>query len=683
MSGAAREPGSMGWLGVDTGGTFTDFVWYDPATGDLQLVKVPSRPADPRAVFQEGLQRLGHALTDAARVVYGTTMVTNAIVERDGARVATVTTRGYRDLVEIGRQNRFEMYNLKTLRAVPLSPRRWRYELNERILWDGTVLAAPSTDEVRALARELTTAGVEAIAVCFLFSFLNTEHERSVAGQLRELGPWYVTSSHEVGRQSREYERFSTAVLNAFVGPRTQRHMEGLGSYFRDERLDMNRAFLMSASGGTMTWDRGGSLPVALVNSGPAGGVRGAVEVARLMDLGDIVTYDMGGTSTDVCLVKGLEPVITSEGYIERRPLVVPHLDVSTIGAGGGSIAWIDRGGELNVGPRSAGATPGPACYQRGGVDPTVTDANAVIGRLPAEHPLGGVVTVSLPAAETAVRKIAEAFPGMTVEDAAEGIVRIAVAKMVTAIREVSVARGLDPREFVLIAYGGAGPMHATQVADELSIPRVVIPPAPGNFSALGLIMSDVRHDLVQSRFVRLANLDLETYTGIFAGLEEEARARLAQEGFTGDQVRISCSSDMRYLGQWFELNVPVPSRPGSMDEIDRIFRAAHLERYRVDMDRPTEFVHFRLAAHGLVAKPRLPGIASGGRLAALGRRSVRFGGKWREVPVYDRAALPAGVEFAGPALVLEFGATTVISPGYSGAAHPSGALVLTRDGGA
>ena len=673
----------MGWLGVDTGGTFTDFVWYDPATGDLRLVKVPSRPADPRAVFQEGLQRLGHPLTDAARLVYGTTMVTNAIVERDGARVATVTSRGYRDLVEIGRQNRFEMYNLKTLRAVPLSPRRWRYEVDERILWDGTVLAAPSPDEVRALARKLTADAVEAVAVCFLFSFLNTEHECDVAAQLRELGPWYVTSSHEVGRQSREYERFSTVVLNAFVGPRTQRHMEGLGRYFREERLDMNRAFLMSASGGTMTWDRGGTLPVALVNSGPAGGVRGAVEVARLMGLGDIVTYDMGGTSTDVCLVKGLEPVITSEGYIERRPLVVPHLDVSTIGAGGGSIAWIDRGGELNVGPRSAGATPGPACYQRGGVDPTVTDANAVIGRLPAEHPLGGVVTVNLPGAQTAVRTIADAFPGMTVEDAAEGIVRIAVAKMVTAIREVSVARGLDPREFVLIAYGGAGPMHATQVADELSIPRVVVPPAPGNFSAFGLIMSDVRHDLVQSRFVRLADLDLETYAGIFAALEEDARARLRREGFTGADVRISCSVDMRYMGQWFELNVPVPSRPASMDEIDQIFRAAHLERYRVDMDRPTEFVHFRLAAHGLVAKPRLPEVSPGGRPTALARRSVRFSGKWQEVPVYDRAALPAGASFAGPALVLEFGATTVVSPGYSGAVHPTGALVLTRDGGA
>jgi N-methylhydantoinase A len=673
----------VGWLGIDTGGTFTDFVWYEPATGALHLVKVSSRPADPPAVFREGLARLGSHLLDAERVVYGTTLVTNAIVERDGARVATVTSRGYRDLLEIGRQNRFEMYNLKTLRAIPLSPRRWRYELDERVLWDGTVLATPSAGQVETLARQLHAAGIEAVAVCFLFSFLNPEHERTVAAQLRVLGPWYVTSSHEVGRQSREYERFSTVVLNAFVGPRTQEHMDGLGGYFRGERLDMNRVFLMGASGGTMTWDRGGSLPVALVNSGPAGGVRGAVEMARVMGLGDIVTYDMGGTSTDVCLVKGLEPVITSEGYIERRPLVVPHLDVSTIGAGGGSIAWVDRGGELNVGPRSAGATPGPACYERGGVEPTVTDANAVIGRLPAEHPLGGVVSVSIPAAEAAVRRVADAFPGMSVEDAAEGIVRIAVAKMVTAIREVSVARGLDPREFVLIAYGGAGPMHATQVAAELNIPRVVIPPAPGNFSALGLIMSDVRHDLVQSRFVRLTDLDPAGYAAIFADLEAEARERLRREGFSGDQVRISCSADMRYVGQWFELNVPVPRTVGVMAEVDQIFRTAHLERYRVDMDRPTEFVHFRLAAHGIVAKPQLPGVGPGGRVAPLGRRPVRFDGKWLDVPVYDRATLPAEGEFAGPALILEFGATTVVSPGYAGAVHLSGALVLTSRGGA
>jgi N-methylhydantoinase A len=669
----------MGWLGIDTGGTFTDFVWYAPEINEFRVVKVLSNLANPRAVLEEGLRRLGQRLGNAERVVHGTTLVTNAILEGDGAKVATITSRGYRDLVEIGRQNRFEMYNLKTLKAMPLSPRRWRHEVDERVLWDGSVLERPPAEQIRQLVQRLASAGIEAVAVCFLFSFLNDENETTVAAQLSELGPWYVTTSHEIARQSREYERFSTTILNAFVGPKAKHHLDGLRRYFDGENVGTDRVFLMGTSGGVMTWKRAGRLPINLVNSGPAGGVRGAVEIARSMGLNDIITYDMGGTSTDVCLVKRLEPVITSEGYLDRRPFMVPQLDISSIGAGGGSIAWIDLGGELNVGPRSAGASPGPACYQRGGTEPTVTDANAVLGRLPEDHPLGGVVHLSLAHAEKAVQKIADAFPGMSLDEAAEGIVRIAVAKMTTAIREVSVARGLDPRDFVLFAYGGAGPMHATQVAVELGIPRVVVPLAPGNFSALGLIMSDVRHDLVQSRFVRLSTLDVDGYEETFASLEREARARLHEEGFPDERILITRSADMRYVGQWFELNVSVPVKPGSMDEVDGIFRRAHLERYQVDMDRPTEFVHFRLAAHGLVAKPMLPRVGAGGTLTELTRRLVRFEGKRLEVPVYERSAIPMGVEFPGPAIIVEFGATTVLSPGYSGRAAPNGALVLTR----
>lgn len=671
----------MGWLGIDTGGTFTDFVWYAPETRELQVVKVLSNPANPREVFEEGLRRLACRFGEAERVVYGTTLVTNAIIEREGARVATITSHGYRDLVEIGRQNRFEMYNLKTLRATPLSPRRWRYEVDERVLWDGSVLERPPAEQVRRLADRLAEAGIEAIAVCFLFSYVNDENERAVAAELSRLGRWYVTSSHEIARQSREYERFSTTILNAFVGPKTKRHIDSLQRYFEEERVDTTRVFLMGTSGGAMTWGRAGRLPINLVNSGPAGGVRGAVEVARAMGLHNIISYDMGGTSTDVCLVKDLQPVIASEGYIERRPFMVPQLDLSSIGAGGGSIAWIDFNGELSVGPQSAGAVPGPACYQRGGTEPTVTDANAILGRLPEEHPLGGVVQLSIPHAEKAVQKIADAFPGMSLDEAAEGIVRLAVAKMVTAIREVSVARGLDPRDFVLLAYGGAGPMHATQVAAELGIPRVVVPPAPGNFSALGLIMSDVRHDLVQSRFVRLSNLGRDEYEEIFARLEVEARHRLREEGFPDERIVITRTADMRYAGQWFELNVPVPGKPESMEEIDRIFRKAHLERYGVDMDRPTEFVHFRLAAQGVVSKPTISLGGAGGTLSALTHRLVRFEGKRLEVPVYERAAIPTDAEFAGPAIVLEFGATTVISPGYNCRMDPRGALVLTRKG--
>lgn len=672
----------MAWLGIDTGGTFTDFVWYVPERNEVRLVKVPSNPTELASVLAEGLQRLGERLDDGERIVHGTTLVTNTVLEGDGAKVATLTTGGYRDLVEIGRQNRFEMYNLRTLRARPLSPRRWRYEVDERVLWDGSEETAPRRDEVLRIAQRLHAEGVEAVAVCLLFSYLNDAHERQVKEWLSESGDWFITASHEVGRQSREYERFSTTILNAYLGPRVNRYMDGLQGHFAAEGVDVGRVFFISTSGGTMTWQTACEVPVNLLDSGPAGGVRGAVESAEALGIRDIITHDMGGTSTDVCLVKNLEPVVTSEGYIDRRPFMVPKLDISTIGAGGGSIAWLDIGGELQVGPKSAGAIPGPACYGRGGAEPTVTDANVVLGRLASNRLLGGSVKVDAGRAEQAVATIAAAFEGMSVQDAAEGIVRIAVAKMTTAIREVSVARGLDPRDFALVAYGGAGPMHATAVAEALGIPTVVVPHAPGNFSALGLLMSDVRHDFVQSRFVEIAALSVDEYERMFAGLEREAVERLAQDGFSEKDVRITRSADLRYRGQWFELNIPVPFQPSSMDEVDGAFRKAHLERYRVDMDRPTEFVNFRIAAHGLVEKPNIAAglaVATGSDVTS---RPVRFDGEWHDVRVYDRQALVEGADFDGPAVVEEFGATTVVGPGFHVQVHASGALMINRQGG-
>ncbi len=670
----------MGLLGVDTGGTFTDFVWYSPETRELELVKVPSNPAAAQQVFEEGLRLLNRDLSEAERIVQGTTMVTNAIIERDGATVATITSRGYRDLVEIGRQNRFEMYNLKTIRAIPLSARRWRHEVDERTLWDGTVLASPTSDEIERLCKILDKSEVEAVAVCFLFAYVNDANERRTAAQLRDFGKWYVTCSHEIARQSREYERFATTVMNAFVGPRLSRYLVDLQAYFTAHNVNTDHVSWMSASGGSMSWDTSRALPVRLINSGPAGGVQGAVEVARAMGVNDFITYDMGGTSTDVCLVKDLEPTVSSEGYLDRRPMLVPQLDVVTIGAGGGSIAWIDLGGALTVGPQSAGADPGPACYQRGGSEATVTDANVVLGRITHDRPLGATIQISVDLAEKAVAEIAAKIKGLSVVEAAEGIVRIAVAKMTSAIREVSVARGLDPRDFVLFAYGGAGPMHATEVADELGITRVVIPPAPGNFSALGLLMSDARHDLVQSRLVGALDLDTDTYESIFAQLEIEGRRRLNVEGFDDARINTTRSADMRYRGQWFELNVPVPTRPGDMTEIDRLFRAAHLDRFRVDMERPVEFVNFRLAIRGHMDKPavvfRRPSHKGNTKPSM---RAVTMGGKRLSVPVHDRDDLVPGTSISGPAIVDEAGATIVITSNWAGTVHATGALRLER----
>lgn len=666
----------MAWLGVDTGGTFTDFVWYFPESAELVFGKVPSNATAPRLVFKEGQDRLGHALSEAARLVHGTTIVTNAVLENEGARVATVTTAGFRDLLEIGRQNRFEMYNLKTIRVKPLSPRRWRFEVAERILWDGTVERQPSEEEVAELIAELERQDVEAVAVCCVFSFVNPENEQFIADRLRARGHWYVTSSNEIARLSREYERFSTTVINGFVGPRVAHYLDDLSHYLTEENVDPDHTFLVSTSGGAMTWETARRLPVNLLNSGPAGGVQGAVEVSKALGISDFITYDMGGTSTDVCLIKDRVPTVTSEGFIDTRPFVVPKLDIVTIGAGGGSVAWVDVAGELQVGPRSAGAHPGPACYGLGGTEPSVTDADLLLGRLSEARALGGSVVLDAAAAAAAVERIRLSFPNLTGQALAEGIIRLAVAKMTAAIREVSVARGLDPREFVLFAYGGAGPMHATEVAVELDIPKVVIPPAPGNFSALGLIMSDVRHDYVVSRYAPVKSLTTDEYEGLFVGMEEAASSQLQREGFTTDEIVFSRSADLRYRGQWFELNVPMPDRPGSLDEIDALFRRTHLDRFQVDMDRPTEFVNLRVAAQGLVAKPSIS-IRAGLAPPSSHTREVVFDGQIMAARVLDRFELPSGFEFVGPAIVEEPGATTVVSPGFRVVVHESGALFL------
>ncbi len=669
----------MAWLGIDTGGTFTDFVWYSADDPVPRVVKVPTDAADPRGVLAEGLRRLSEEISDVDRLVLGTTLGTNTVLEGDGARVATVTTAGYRDIVEIGRQNRFEMYNLKTLRRKPLSPRRWRHELDERTEWDGTTLRVPTIDEIDAVARVLEADDIEAVAVCFLFSFVNDANERLTADRLGERGGWYVTASHEIVRQSQEYERFATTLLNAFVGPRMDRFLSEIKEYLEAVSVDPGKVFLISATGGAMTIDSARVAPVRTINSGPAGGAQASIELGRVVGTRDIITCDMGGTSTDVSLIKDLDAGVTSAGYLDRVPFVVPHLDLVTIGTGGGSIAWIDIGGELEVGPRSAGASPGPACYGRGGTEPTVTDANLVLGRLSEDRPLGGTVTLQRALAEAAVSTLLPDFDGMSVMDLSEGILRIAVARMATAVKDVSVARGLDPRDFTLVAFGGAGPMHATELARELGITRILIPPVPGNFSALGLVMSDVRHDFVQTKLARVMSLDPEEFEEIFKALEDTARSRLASEGFREEDVSLTRTVDMRYAGQWFDVNLPAPACPDTMGELDRSFREAHLARYQIEMDRPTEFVNFRVTARGIVHKPSVGGVSTR-PWSEPALREIYLDGAFREVPVFDRLALPVGRVIEGPAILEEFGSTTVVTPGFELTADASGALVITSD---
>jgi N-methylhydantoinase A len=544
-------------VGIDVGGTFTDLTAVDAATGRVVVTKVPSRPRDEAAAVLDGLAALGIAARDVRRLVHGTTVGTNAVLERRGARVALLTTAGFRDLIEIGRTKR----NIPVLfvptfvRPRPVVERRHRFEVVERREADGSVAVPLDPASVDRALADAFGAGAEALAVCLLHSYLDASHEHTVADAAKGRRPGIpVSCSADVVAEYREFERFSTTVLNAYLQPLMDRYLGGL-----EERLAADGyahgVLTVGSSGGMMTTDTARRLPIKTIFSGPAGGVSQACWVAERVGLRDFVSYDMGGTSTDVCLVRDLTPVMTSDGMVGAFPVKVPQLDMHTVGAGGGSVAWLDVDGSLQVGPRSAGAAPGPAAYGQGGTEPTVTDANVVLGRIGTRRPLGGAIALDAGRAREAVGGLAARLGGMGIETLAEGVVRIAVARMTSAIREISIQRGHDPRDFTLIAYGGAGPMHALALAAEIGLPRVLVPRHPGNFSAFGLLASDIKHDDVRTRVGLLREREA-VLAGLFAEMAETAGRQLEREGFAPEQQRMVRSLDLRYRGQAFELNV-------------------------------------------------------------------------------------------------------------------------------
>jgi N-methylhydantoinase A len=490
-----------------------------------------------------------------------------------------------------------------------------------------------------------------------------------------------VCASEEVLPEMREYERFSTAALNAYIGPRVGGYLTGLRAALA-ERGYAGRVFITTSSGGIMTSEVAARFPVHTVLSGPAGGVAAAVNLGRLTGHDNLITYDMGGTSTDVCLIEGLEPTLTTEQQIAGLPNRTPQIEINSIGAGGGSVAWLDAGGALRVGPRSAGADPGPACYGRGGVEPTITDANLVLGRVPADSPLAGEVALDPARARQALAALLERVAGLAGEAAlADGIVRIAVTKMVGAIKEISIAKGHDPRDFALVAYGGAGPMHAAFIAEELEMARVIVPPAPGNFSAFGSLISDLRRDYVRTRLTPTRDGDWADAERTFAALEDDARRELVAEGIAPERITLVRAAGMRYVGQSWELLVRVPDGARSMEALEAAFHAAHERRYGHAGPGAAEIVNFRLTAIGAVPKPSPRGWVVTGTLAAAkqAERPVHFGGEPLTVPVYERGRLPGGVVVAGPAIVEEMGATTIVPPGWTGAVGGWGELVLQR----
>jgi N-methylhydantoinase A len=674
------------WVGVDIGGTFTDLVLYDETTGALDVAKSPTSPADPTIGLLAALTKLHVDLARTGRVVHGTTIATNTVLERTGAPVWMLTTRGFRDTLEIARTNRTVLYDLRATKPAPLVARPRVIEVDERLAFDGTVIRplqeADVHDAVARIARHANGGHPGAVVVCFLHSYVNPAHERLAARIARELLPgWYICTSSEVLPELREYERFSTAALNAYVGPKVGGYLSGLGAAL-SERGYGGQVFITTSSGGIVTSDVAARFPVHTVLSGPAGGVAAAVNLGRITGHRNLITYDMGGTSTDVCLIEGLQPALTTEQHIAGLPNRTPQIDINSIGAGGGSVAWLDAAGALRVGPQSAGADPGPACYGRGGTDATITDANVVLGRVGTDVPLAGEVRLDAGAAHRAFTALLGRVPGVADEAAlADGVVRIAVAKMVSAIKEISIARGHDPRDFSLVAYGGAGPMHAAFLADELEMPRVIVPPAPGNFSAFGSLISDLRRDYVRSRLVRTRTGSYADVEQTFGELERQARQDLAAEGVAPDAITLVRTLGMRYVGQSWELVVRWPEER-SLAALETAFNETHERRYGHATDREAEIVNFRLAAIAAVPKPaQTRWAAATGALADArrGERRARFGSDASSVPVYRRDRLPGGAPVVGPAIVEEMGATTVIPPGWAATVGTWGELVLER----
>jgi N-methylhydantoinase A len=670
-------------VGVDSGGTFTDICLFDQTDGRVEVWKVSSTPDDPsRGIAQgveEGMRRVAHngGARPAAPVAYfghGTTVATNALIQQRGVATGLVTTEGFRDLLEIGRQKRPDLYDFFADKPVTLVPRDLRIEVAERVRHTGDIDTPLDEAAVRSAARKLRAAGVNAVAITFLYSFVRPEHE-AVAKRIlqEELPDAFICASHEIAPEFREFERLSTAVVNAYLGPVMKGYIERLAPRLAD--LGMTATPHMTQSnGGVIGFAAAAAMPVRTVLSGPSTGVVGAQAVGKAAGFPDLITFDMGGTSTDVALLKDGAARLASEATVHGYPLKAPMLDIHTVGAGGGSIAYVDAGGLLKVGPRSAGANPGPVCYGRGSAEPTVTDANIVLQTLNPEYLLGGRMAVRQDLAHAAIGRLAEQL-GLPLMQTAQGIVSVVTANMARAIRVISVQRGHDPRDYTLVAFGGAGPLHAARLARELDIARILVPRSPGILCAMGLLLTDLRADFAITRLLPLAPETASEIAAAFAALEDRAAAWFAQENIAADRRRLARTVDMRYAGQNYELAVPLPDGPITARTLDLLaegFAAAHQRMYGfLAEEEPVQLVTFRIEATGVVAKATLAqepmrGADASGAIRA--RRDVWIAEAERSLPcpVYERDLLKPGNRFLGPAIVEQMDATTLVLPGMS-----------------
>ncbi|MFQ5861361.1 MAG: hydantoinase/oxoprolinase family protein, partial [Dehalococcoidia bacterium] len=676
--------------------TFTDVVLIDDRSGQIHYTKVLTTPRNPAEGVMNGIEKILTAMTSTMAgvdyIVHGTTIGTNALIERKGAKTGLITTEGFRDVLEIARIERPDagLYDMTVDLPDPLVPRYLRCEVRERVGADGQVVTPLDEESVRGAVSYLKDEGVESIAVCLLFSFLNPAHEQRVGEICRELYPEaYVSLSSQIAPEFREYERTSTTVINAYLQPIVVRYLDSLVQQLQEQygAVDLR---IMQASGGSMTVEVAKNHAVHIVNSGPAGGVVASSYVGRLVGDTQLISVDMGGTSFDIGLVDQGQPRLHSEGEFEGYPVKIPLVDVNAIGAGGGSIAWVDRGGALNVGPMSAGADPGPACYGLGGEEPTVTDANLVLGRLNPVYFLGGEMALYPDLAQQAIEARVARPLGMSVEEAANGIIRLVNANMVKGISVSSIEKGYDVREFTLMAFGGAGALHAVELAEALGMKRVIIPPYPGTLSALGLLVSDTRHDYVQTVAINERDVEPEALLEVFQGLEERGRAQLGTERVPEDQIEIVWSADLRYEGQSYEINTPVShNRRLTQTDVQKTIRRFHELHQRIyeysSVDEAVEFINVRVTAIGRVPAVSLAaGNHEGSDPAAAQKESRRVyfsGVGFVEYPVYDRPRLKPGNVVAGPCLVEEIASTTVLTPGARGVVDEYGNIVIAVQG--
>lgn len=659
-------------VSVDIGGTFTDIVAYDEESGRTWITKVPSIPENPAVAVEKGIEKIaqqrGIRYEEISYLVHGTTVATNALLERKGAKTALITTEGFRGVFEIGRQRRPDLYDFWAKRPKPPVPRYLIFEVPERVLHDGEVLKKLDENKAKLVIGELKRHSIESVAVCFLHSYINPVNEKRMKELILEAMPEaYISISCEILPEIREYERVCTTAVNAYLMPRVQTYINNLVE--RKEGMGIKpRLHVMQSNGGIMGADVASQRSVHTVFSGPAGGVLASMQVSKLLREENVITLDMGGTSTDLALIEKNEIKFTTEGEIGSFPIKVPMMEIHTLGAGGGSIAWVDTGGALRVGPQSAGANPGPVCYDLGGEEPTVTDANLVLGHINEKYFLGGEITLSYEKARLAIEKKISASLNLSPVECANGILKVVNSNIGSGVNVISTQKGYDLREFSLIAFGGAAGMHVVQLADELKIKKVVVPLSPANFSAIGAQLADVRYDYVRTTMKSVNDITVNQYDDTYREMMKEAIGHLANEGFAENEIIFGGTSDMRYAGQAWELNVSVPIELPSEEHLQKIardFHEIHKRTYGYSLEgEDVIFVNLRLSAIGKIATLKFREEPLGidtSQKAFKGSRDVFIDGNFIKCALYDRAKLAPGSSVIGPAIIEEYAATTLV----------------------